>query len=576
MQKSIFTSFLILTLFAFSANSNDEKPWGLVEASYNVSSSKLVTKDLGTLQVRFALSCVESPTDVDKRIQSLRDSVNQEIQRVSSFSLLEKSSETSVSSYDRYDIRYDEKDVNRLNPHYVDICNDNARVDLTAGPVNLTDKVFRAQATAQVETDKDLAKLIVLRQRLQLYAVELNKSLENEVVSVGNERIVVSEVKSEKTREELKEQNRLTGEEAKETGLLVDREVSGGFEELYITSVDTASRADYIRYQPTLTEDGRSKVSVPYTFQIEYIPSDLIEDGNNKDMRGELIQPITGTAVVETDYYIASLNLSTVCHATEAKAVQQMAGVFEAFNTKARAVVDLEANSPYERTEENIGRPEQDRMWIPWEKEIVSAPNNSSRDQVIAKSYLSRCTGKVQAKVTKEDQTFKVVTSIRLVTKNFEGLKELSALANSFTQKQRDQKLSDGVEVQLSRISPKLKDAKLFNVVEVQTYQNALKQLTDPAGQVASILLDEIQAGEAYYSVAKEGTPRGGRAPSPSARPEAMVLDEAPDFSVILTSEDSIPMEELRVDQTYNVLYRPTKDLVQILNDNRAISTNLP
>jgi len=60
----------------------------------------------------------------------------------------------------------------------------------------------------------------------------------------------------------------------------------------------------------------------------------------------------------------------------------------------------------------------------------------------------------------------------------------------------------------------------------------------------------------------------------PSAGMRMAEGDAAPEFTdnIVQIDDSNIPLSEMRVDTTYKVIYRPKKDLVEILEEIREAS----
>jgi hypothetical protein len=582
-SMSYFTAAAI-ALACATASAHETSNWGLVNASYTVGASQLVAKDQGSLEMNLSLTCVERAADVQVGINELVGRLNQEVTRESKYTLVSLNPEITVSSLNRYEVQYDEKDVNRLNPRYVDVCNGNAQVPIGSGAIDLTKKVFAASATVKIETKEALAGLTILRQKLQQFAEGLNKENAAKQLTIDREIIEVSADRRREVVASLNEQTRLVGDLAKDTRLKVDQAIYGGFTELYITSVstDVDGYPEYTSYAPELTENGKSKVTVPYTFSVQYKPKNLASNKNAafplSDL-GQMDQQIDGVVVVDTDYYVAHLAFNTICQPSKKAASEAMAESYAHFKELAQSVVRASPNNPYERLEERIGSPVKDGQWQPWTKEIIHSTQPNRGDQVVVKSYISLCDGSIIPQVKEANQTYAATHTLTIVTNNFAGLKKIADAANEYTQEQRDSGASRRVEVQLGRIEPKLKDATHFEVVDVLAYRSALSQFVAPHGEVAKKLLDEIQAGEAYFTAVRgyhqQSQQRMERAgpPPPMARAAA---GPAPSYKVVITSDGNIPMTEIRVNNTYTVVYRPVKDLIQILKDGRGSVMQVP
>ena len=142
-NKNILTVLsLSMSLLPLHAFSQETVKFGLVQGTINVGATSLVTKDVGTLRIGINVQCEESATDLKGKVSDLVATIKKEIEANSEFKIKNESPEVSVSSRLQYAMTYADDDHENLSPYFVDTCNNNAKIKLGQGAVDLTKKTF--------------------------------------------------------------------------------------------------------------------------------------------------------------------------------------------------------------------------------------------------------------------------------------------------------------------------------------------------------------------------------------------------------------------------------------------------
>ena len=110
--------------------------------------------------------------------------------------------------------------------------------------------------------------------------------------------------------------------------------------------------------------------------------------------------------------------------------------------------------------------------------------------------------------------------------------------------------------------------------------------MLEPKGELATKLIDELQAHEAYYRFdgytshnVNEGIQKSvGRSADFAAAPAApMPAEASPDDDESLDiTQDNVPLYENAVHTVYTVRYRARHNLVEILNGSVPLQSVLP
>ena len=129
----------------------------LVSGLYTVGTSQTVSKDFSSLQISLSLTCVSQADEMDRLLSDIIMSISTEIEAQSDFKLVSLNPEVKLSSGTQYQKRFDKKeDQNRLNPYFVDTCNNDAKVSIKDG-LDLTKKYFVGSTVVKIETKENFS-----------------------------------------------------------------------------------------------------------------------------------------------------------------------------------------------------------------------------------------------------------------------------------------------------------------------------------------------------------------------------------------------------------------------------------
>ncbi len=566
-KKSFFATCVALSAMSVAALGESED-WRLRTQRYSTGAVAYVPKNIACIEVQLSAVCQASPSAAKEELVNLINNVTKIAKGAdASISADTKKSEMSISPSARFFIS--QQANNPLQNVVVDQC---ANYAMEKGP--LSQKVYSASTMIKFQIADKAAIISAVRQKVGKYAEQINESKLPLNVQSSVEKFSVDPSILESSKKELDEQSRLSKQKSR---MALDEKVYGGFTEKYVVAVEENGSPEYQRIRPALDAEGNSVLEARYTFRVDYAPQNSGTGPTTKaPARGQLEKVVTGKHVVPTDYYKTTLTLSTTCHATADSARAALAPVYEEIKAKAEAVTKAGPAGYQNRvTVKSVSNPFVDRsIYRPW----TYALRENKSDKYVT-SYLNVCDG-TEVKGTDASnlpENFVFSQSLNISATSFAGLIELQGVIAKANEKAGT--AANAVVAHLAPLTPKLDDVKHHAAVEVSAYANALEKLLSPKGELASVLLDELNASEAYYEFigySDQADMYGGammQSAAPSAPGSPMKsANESADMSV---SEDNIALERVASFKVSTVQFRAKRNLIDALKQARIPRTVL-
>ncbi|HVJ64400.1 MAG TPA: hypothetical protein VM901_04010 [Bdellovibrionota bacterium] len=586
--STLFTLSLSLASLAGAA----ENDWKLLSATYSTTSSQYVTKDKGSLTVTIATGCASTYADAESELAEATAEITRALEKYDTVKIANPKPDLNISTIGRYRIQGGDE------PRVIDTCNNEQAVTQPLGEIDLTATTFTGSAEILIETTQKIGTLTEIRQKLNLFAADLNKADNKTKITVPQEIFGISAERRSEAQATLDSETQLIG--GNQNRLNVDRQISGGFSEAYVIDVRPQNEGfsgfgrqqglTYRTIRPKVDANGKSVLTAYYTFDVRYLPKNFATSVEpSEDLIGNRQFTGKGTVITDTDYYVGQITLSSACHPSEKAATDAILAAAQGFRDEAHTVADTSKISISEQVRTETADPYAQDTWTRWQlaKTEPQPPELSAKqDQGDAENkkwlFLNLCDGKTQVATDSNSlpKSFQVSYKITVFTKNFEGLKKFSALAAKFNEGKTG---STRVQATATKIDPRLDPRKHFEAVEVIAYKNALENLLDPSSDLAKFVTGEAGASEAYYTFSYYGSqpPRDsggnqkaafGAAPGRSRSALESSADEASPldaYSAIDTKDGDIPQGELQQDLLYSLRYRPRKDLVTLIRERR-------
>lgn len=635
-KQFLFSASIVTVMFATNSLAIAAE-FGESTTLVQTSLTKKIQKNLGTMSISISTGCHQTQESAEGLINNIKKTLLAKAKKrlselkVSTVELGKKSDEINSRGYTKYSLVYPDERATRKA--YVNNCDKSDVVrsrglSLAEKKEILAEKNWNASLTISIEATQNLSSLKNLGTFMHECAdFENKKRGETTNVRVSSPSFRVDSETQKKVIAELEGALALKSErinedkaDAQETAHSVDeafyRKWTGkglAKKTISVYPRPNGHRLSYENYAPRLEYDkegeatGNVILSRNFNFNVSYRPKNLGMDPNAKiDVQDDDF-PISVEKTLpeaKVDAYIAQITVKADCQPS-ARAANEV--LIEAFN-KAKGEADTLLGAlkgskngevkfnPEMRKSKSVQANEVGRKRITEEREEFAKDqrgqylkDKDGNNYKVIKTYQrwvpdvyeDTCTG---AEVTDyknlmehhtASQTFRVETNdfatysaVKTETKKAVGV--VAASAKQYEKKRYPQILPPREDVRLV--------SKLWReVVDVETYEMALDQLSDPKGEVAQFLTSEfVQASEAYYNLQH-------RRPQQSNIHDGMMLESAglggaPQVKSAAKaySKDSLDIDDSNIDEheekavtEYFIVWSPESDLMKVI-ENRA------
>lgn len=537
-----------------------ELDWRFRTQSYATSAVSYIPQNVSSIEIDLSLNCFatgKAATDESKAVIGEMDAIAREI--TGDFTANAATATITVSPNARYDVVSEAR--NSLEYKVSDGC-----PALPAQVNGYTQKVFATNTTFKYQLTDHPQELSLLNTRLKSFIDQYTRANPAARIYVSSINYSVDPAVLAKNTKTLQATTRLSQQPSR---LTVDTIATGGFAEFYTSAATPSYGAEYKDISPELDADGNAILKAFYHFHIDYTPANQVGATANSEIRGTLDESIEGQHVVKTDYYTTSFTLETKCNASAQDAKNKMATPLQQIVEAANTVVAQGPRDYRNRLVVNeVNSPQASREHYSTWRAVL----DDARETHVV-SYLNLCDGKVyEGEYETLPEAYTSTQRISISATDFRALKALEEKVDEINSGNPDQ----SVVVSMRKIVPRIEDEKHRAALEVYAYANAVEKLLDPHGIVATKLLDEVQAQEAYYSFVSYGAFEDGviqksaRMGAPAAPAFAGAAPAPAEENAIEISSDNVPLHENAVRMSYTAQFRAKKDLISQFKEARA------